>query len=190
MTRRPRPDRDVEREFRRWVATFAAEMRVGRLCLGEAVTEDVLNTALSGPIVCPMILVTLAFLVAAALLAAPLIAGSGPLRWPAVVFLVGTLLLLAEVITGQKLLSQIGILLILGASATFSWLLARGQVRARLLKQLRTGQTRGSGSRRAGAAGSRAVGGARRLVRWLRGPGQVPVHPGKQLLAGQRGTSV
>jgi hypothetical protein len=113
-----------------WVATFAAEMLVGRLSLGAAAIEDVLRTALSGPVAGPMVPVTLAFFVAVALLAAPLIVASGPLRWPAVVFVVGMGLVLAEVISSQKLLSQVGVLLVWGASAAFAWLLVRGQVRA------------------------------------------------------------
>ena len=65
------------------------------------------------------------------MLAVPLIAGSGPLRWPAAVLLIGTLLVLAEIISSQVLLSQIGNLLIWAASAAFAWLLVRGEADAR-----------------------------------------------------------
>jgi hypothetical protein len=75
-------------------------------------------------------LVGLAFFVGAVVFAVPLIAGSGPLRWPAVVLLAGTLLVLAEIISSQVLLSQIGNLLVWGGSAAFAWLLVRGEVGA------------------------------------------------------------
>ncbi|MGH2651750.1 MAG: hypothetical protein ACRDHK_11135, partial [Actinomycetota bacterium] len=65
----------------------------------------------------------LSLFVGAAVVAAPLIADSGPLRWPAVVLLAGTLFVLAEIISSQVLLSQIGNFLIWGGSAAFAWLL-------------------------------------------------------------------
>ncbi len=112
-------------------AIFVAEMLAGRLgSLGAAATEDFLDTMFSGPIAAPMIPVALAFFVGAAVFAVPLIAGSEPLRWPAVVFLVGTLLVLAEVASSQVLLSQIGSVLIWSGSVAFAWLLVRGEVGA------------------------------------------------------------
>ncbi len=112
-------------------AIFVAEMLAGRLgSLGVAATEDFLDTMFSGPIAGPMMPVALAFFVAAAVFAMPLIADSGPLRWPAVIFLVGTLLVLAEVISSQVLLSQIGNVLVWSGSAAFAWLLVRGEVGA------------------------------------------------------------
>jgi hypothetical protein len=112
-------------------AIFVAEMLAGRLSsLGVAATEDFLDTMFSGPIAGPMMPVALAFFVAAAVFAMPLIADSGPLRWPAVIFLVGTLLVLAEILSSQVLLSQIGNLLIWSGSAAFAWLLVRGEADA------------------------------------------------------------
>jgi ABC-type glucose/galactose transport system permease subunit len=108
-------------------ATFVAEMLAGRLgSLGVAATEEFLNTMFSGPIAGPMLPVVAAFPVGAAVAAAALIAGPGPLRWPAVVLLVGTLLVLAENISSQVLLSQIGSLLVWGGSVSVAWLLVRG----------------------------------------------------------------
>jgi hypothetical protein len=112
-------------------AVFVAEMLAGRLgSLGVAATEEFLDTMFSGPIAGPMMPVGLAFFVGAAVFAVPLIAGSGPLRWPAVVLLAGTLLVLAEILSSQVLLSQIGNLLVWGGSAAFAWLLVRGEVGA------------------------------------------------------------
>jgi hypothetical protein len=93
-------------------------------------TEEFLNTLFSGQIAGPLIPVAAAFLVGAAVVAAPLIADSGPLRWPAVVLLVGTLFVLAEIISSQVLLSQIGNALIWSASAAVAWLLVRAEVGA------------------------------------------------------------
>ena len=73
-----------------------------------------------------MIPVALAFLVVSAVFAVPLIVGSKPLRWPALVFLVGTLLVPGEIIFSQVLLSQIGGLLVWGGSVAFARLLVRG----------------------------------------------------------------
>jgi hypothetical protein len=112
-------------------ALFVAEMLAGRLgSLGAAATEEFLETMFSGPIAGPMLLVALALFVGAAVFAVPLIAGGGPLRWPAVVLLVGVLLVLAEIVSAQVLLSQIGNLLIWGGSAAFAWLLVRGEAGA------------------------------------------------------------
>jgi hypothetical protein len=120
-------------------AIFVAEMLAGRLgAVGAAGTEDFLDTMFSGPIAAPIIPVTLAFFVGAAVFAVPLIAGSGPLRWPAVALLVGVLLVLAEIMTSQVLLSQIGNLLIWSGSVTFAWLLVRGE--AGVPEQARAGQ--------------------------------------------------
>jgi hypothetical protein len=112
-------------------AIFVAEMLAGRFgSLGAAATEEFLETMFSGPIAGPMLPVALALFVGAAVFAAPLIAGGGPLRWPAVVLLVGTLLVLAEIISSQVLLSQIGNFLVWGGSAAFAWLLVRGEAGA------------------------------------------------------------
>jgi hypothetical protein len=112
-------------------AVFVAEMMVGRFgSLGVVVTEQFLGTMFSGPIAGVLMPVTLSFFLGAAMLAASLIAGSGPLRWPAAVLLAGTLLVLAEIISGQVLLSQIGNLLAWGASAAFALLLVRGEADA------------------------------------------------------------
>lgn len=108
-------------------AIFVAEMLAGRLgSVGPAATEDLLGTMFSGPIAAPMLPVALAFFVGAAVFAVPLIVGSGPLRWPAVVLLAGVLLVLAEIISSQVLLSQIGNLLIWSGGVAFAWLLVRG----------------------------------------------------------------
>jgi hypothetical protein len=112
-------------------AIFLAEMLAGRLgSLGAAATEQFLNTMFSAPVAAPLIPIALALFVGAAVVTAPLIAGSGPLRWPAVVFLVGTLLVLGEVISSQVLLSQLGGLLIWGGSVSVAWLLVRGEAGA------------------------------------------------------------
>jgi ABC-type glucose/galactose transport system permease subunit len=112
-------------------ATFVAEMLAGRFgALGAAATEELLNTTFSGPIAGPVLPVVAAFFVAAAVFALPLIAGSGPLRWPAVVLLAGVLLILAEIVSAQVLLSQIGNFLVWGGSVAFAWLLVRGEVGA------------------------------------------------------------
>jgi hypothetical protein len=112
-------------------AIFVAEMLAGRFgSLGAAATEQFLETMFSAPIVGPMIPVAAAFFAGAAVAAMPLIAGSRPLRWPAVVLLVGTLLILAEIISSQVLLSQIGNLLVWGGSVSVAWLLVRGDVGA------------------------------------------------------------
>jgi len=110
-------------------AVFIGEMLAGRFgAVGAAATEQFLNTMFSGPIAGPMLLVGLAFFVGAAVFAMPLIAGSGPLRWSAVVLLAGTLLILAEIISSQVLLSQIGNFLVWGGSAVIARLLVRGEV--------------------------------------------------------------
>jgi hypothetical protein len=120
-------------------AIFVAEMLAGRLgSVGPAATEDFLDTMFSGPIAAPMLPVALAFFLGAAVFAVPLIAASGPLRWPAVVLLVGVLLVLAEIISSQVLLSQIGNLLIWSGSVAFAWLLVRGEAGAPV--QARAGQ--------------------------------------------------
>ena len=112
-------------------AIFVAEMLAGRFgSLGAAATEEFLETMFSGPIAGPMLPAALALFVGAAVFAAPLIAGGGPLRWPAMVLLVGTLLVLAEITSSQVLLSQIGNLLIWSGSAAFAWLLVRGEAGA------------------------------------------------------------
>lgn len=112
-------------------AIFVAEMLAGRLgAVSAAATEEFLDTMFSGPIAGPMLPVALAFFVGAAVFAVPLIAASGPLRWPAVVLLVGILLVLAEIISSQVLLSQIGNVLVWSGSVAFAWLLVRGEVGA------------------------------------------------------------
>jgi hypothetical protein len=112
-------------------AIFVAEMLAGRLgSVGAAATEEFLDTMFSGPIAGPMLPVTLAFFVGAAVFAVPLIVDAGPLRWPAAVLLAGVLLVLAEIISSQVLLSQIGNLLIWSGSVAFAWLLVRGEVGA------------------------------------------------------------
>ncbi len=110
---------------------FAAEMLAGRFgSLGAVATREFLDTLFSGPIAGPMIPVGAALFVGAAVVAVPLIADSGPLRWPALVLLVGMLLVLAEIISSQVLLSQIGNFLIWIGSAAFAWLLVRSEVGA------------------------------------------------------------
>jgi hypothetical protein len=112
-------------------AIFVAEMLAGRLgSAGAAATEEFLDTMFSGPIAGPMLPVALAFFLGATVFAVPLIVGSGPLRWPAVVLLAGVLLVLAEIISSQVLLSQIGNLLVWGGSVGFARLLVRGRVDA------------------------------------------------------------
>jgi hypothetical protein len=112
-------------------AIFVAEMLVGRFgSLGAAATEGLLDTTFSGPIAGPMITVAAAFFVGAAVGAVVLIAGSGPLRWPALALLAGTLLIVAEIISSQVLLSQVGNLLVWGGGASIAWLLVRGEVGA------------------------------------------------------------
>jgi hypothetical protein len=112
-------------------AIFVAEMLAGRLgALGAGATQEFLDTMFSGPIAGPVIPVALALFVGAAVLAVPLIADSGSLRWPAAVLLVGTLFVLAEIISSLVLLSQIGNFLIWSGSAAFAWLLVRGEVGA------------------------------------------------------------
>ena len=77
-------------------ALFVAEMLAGVLgSLGVAATEQFLQAMFSGPIAGPMLPVAFAFFVGAAMFAVPLIADSGPLRWPAAVLLSGTSLVLA-----------------------------------------------------------------------------------------------
>jgi hypothetical protein len=106
-------------------------MLAGRLgAASAAATEDFLDTMFSGPIAGPMIPVALAFFMGAAVFAGPLIVGSGPLRWPAVVLLAGVLLVLAEILSSQVLLSQIGNLLIWSGSVAFARLLVRGKAGA------------------------------------------------------------
>jgi hypothetical protein len=109
-------------------AIFAAEMLAGVFgSLGVAATEEFLRAMFSGPIAGPILPLTLAFFAGATMLAMPLIADAGRLRWPALVLLTGTLLVLAEIISSQVLLSQIGNLLIWGASAAIAVLLVRGE---------------------------------------------------------------
>jgi hypothetical protein len=120
-------------------AIFVAELLAGRLgSVGAAATEDFLATMFSGPIAGPLIPVALAFFVGAAVFAVPFIAGSGPLRWPAVVLLAGVLLVLAEIISSQVLLSQIGNLLIWIGGLAFARLVVRGEAGAQA--QARPGQ--------------------------------------------------
>ena len=120
-------------------AIFVGEMLAGRLgSVGAAATEDFLATMFSGPIAGPLIPVALAFFVGAAVFAVPFIAGSGPLRWPAVVLLAGVLLVLAEIISSQVLLSQIGNLLIWIGGIAFARLVVRGEAGAQA--QARPGQ--------------------------------------------------
>lgn len=110
-------------------AVFVGEMLAGRFgAVSAAATEVFLGTLFSGPIAGPMLLAGLAFFLGAALFAVALVAEPGPLRWPAAVLLAGTLLILAEILSSQVLLSQIGNLLVWGASAAFAWLLVRGEV--------------------------------------------------------------
>ena len=110
---------------------FVGEMVAGRLgAVSAAATEEFLGTLFSGPIAGPMLVAGLAFFVGAAVLAVPLIAEPGPLRWPAAVLLAGTLLILAEIISSQVLLSQIGNLLVWGGSVSAAWLLVRGELGA------------------------------------------------------------
>ena len=112
-------------------AIFVAEMLAGRFgSLGAAATEELLEAMFSGPVAGPMLAAALALFLGAAVFAAPLIAGGGPLRWPAVALQVGTLLVLAEILSSQVLLSQIGNLLIWSGSAAIAWLLVRGEVGA------------------------------------------------------------
>jgi hypothetical protein len=109
-------------------AIFVGEMLAGRIgSLGVAATEEFLGTMFSGPIAGPVTPVALAFFVATAVFAVPLIAVSGPLRRPAVLVLTGTLLVVAEILSSQVLLSQIGNFLVWAGSATFAWLLVRGE---------------------------------------------------------------
>ena len=112
-------------------AVFVAEMLAGRLgAVSAAAAEEFLETMLSGPIAGPMLPVVAAFFVGAMVVAAPLIAGPGPLRWPAVAFLAGTLLILAEIISSQVLLSQVGNCLVWVGGVSVAWLLVRGEVGA------------------------------------------------------------
>jgi hypothetical protein len=112
-------------------AIFVAEMLAGRLgSLGAAATRGLLEAMFSGPIAGPVTPVLAAFFVGAWVAAVALIAGSRPLRWPAVVLLAGTLLILAEIVSSQVLLSQIGNLLVWGGSVSVAWLLVRGEVGA------------------------------------------------------------
>jgi hypothetical protein len=115
-------------------AIFVAEMLAGRLGpVGLAAAEEFLETMFSGPIAGPMMPVALSFFVGTAVLAVPLIAGPGPLRWPARVLLAGVLLILAEILSAQVLLSQIGNFLVWGGSVAFAWLLVRGEAGARAI---------------------------------------------------------
>jgi hypothetical protein len=112
-------------------ATFLAEMLAGRLgSTSAAATQDLLAAMFSGPIAGPMIPVMLALFVGTAVFAVPLVAGSEPLRWPAMVLLVGVILILAEILSSQVLLSQVGNFLVWGGSAAFARLLVRGEVGA------------------------------------------------------------
>lgn len=108
-------------------AVFVAEMLAGRLAstAGAAATEDLLDVMFSGPIAGPMTPIMLSLFVGTAVLAVPLIADGPPIRWPAAALLVGTLLIMAEIISSQVLLSQIGNVMVWGASAAFAWLLIR-----------------------------------------------------------------
>jgi hypothetical protein len=112
-------------------AVFIGEMLAGRLgAVGPAATVQFLDTMFSGPIAGPMLLVGLAFFMGTAVFTVPLIAASGPLRWPAAALLTGTLLILAEIASSQVLLSQLGNLLAWAGSVAFARLLVRGEVSA------------------------------------------------------------
>jgi hypothetical protein len=112
-------------------AVFVGEMLAGRLGAGSAAAaENLLDTMFSGPIAAPVIPVLLCFFAGAVVFALPLTGDSGPLRWPAAVFLAGIVLVVAEVVSSQVVLSQIGNFLIWGGSVAFAWLLVRGEVGA------------------------------------------------------------
>jgi len=112
-----------------FAAILVAEMIAGRLgALDAEATEEFLDTMFSAAIAGPLIPVAMALFAGAAVVAVPLIADPGPLRWPALVLLVGLLFVLAEIISSQVLLSQIGNFLIWGGSVGFAWRLVRGEV--------------------------------------------------------------
>jgi hypothetical protein len=112
-------------------AVFMGEMLAGRLGAGSAAAaENLLDTMFSGPIAAPVIPALLCFFAGAVVFALPLTGDSGPLRWPAAVFLAGIVLVMAEVVSSQVVLSQIGNFLIWGGSVAFAWLLVRGEVGA------------------------------------------------------------
>lgn len=105
-------------------AIFVGEMLIGRYIADGA--EISAATALfesfeSAFVVGVVIVGGFAFFAGVAVFTATLARADGPTRWPAVAFAIGTLLILAEIVTARVLLSQIGNVVILAASAAFAW---------------------------------------------------------------------
>lgn len=109
-------------------AVFVFEMLMGRFVAEGAdrpTAIALLETFQSPEVFLALAPGLLAFFAGTALFVAPLASAPGPFRWPALGFALGAVLILGEIILAEVLLSQIGNILILIASAAFARLLMR-----------------------------------------------------------------
>jgi hypothetical protein len=105
-------------------SVFVAEMLIGRFVTDGAdasAAAALLETFQSAAVLGVVMLGGVAFFSGIAAFAMPLVLADDGLRWPAALYLLGAALILAEIITAQVLLSQIGNVVILVASASFAW---------------------------------------------------------------------
>jgi hypothetical protein len=111
-----------------FAAVFVAEMTIGRYVSDGAdavAATDLLDTFQSGQVLGVVMLGGIAFFGGVAALAISLATIDRSLRWPALVYGFGTLLILAEIVSSEVLLSQVGNIVILGASTWFAWHILR-----------------------------------------------------------------
>lgn len=106
------------------IAIFVFEMLIGRFVTDGAdmaAATALLETFQSGWVLGAVIVPAAAFFAGVAVISIALVLTGGPLRWPALAFGLGALMILAEIITSEVLLSQIGNVVVLAASAAFAW---------------------------------------------------------------------
>lgn len=114
---------------------FVAEMLVGRFLTDgadSAAATDLMESMFSGPMMGAVGPGMLAFFVATAIFAIPLMRAGGKRRWIAALYSIGATLILAEILSAQVMLSQIGNFLILCGGATAAWLVLQDEVRPQM----------------------------------------------------------
>jgi hypothetical protein len=110
-------------------AVFTMEMLIGRYVSDGADPGDdraLLEAFQYGPVLGVVLAGVLLFFGGIAAVTVALAGTGGRFRWPALVSALGALLILGEIFSAQVRLSQIGNIIVFGASAWFAWLVSRG----------------------------------------------------------------
>ena len=101
-------------------AVFAFEMVLGSFVVADREAAVALIETFNSRVLVALLPGMLAFFVGTGLSIVPLVATTGPLRWPALCLGLGALLILGEMISAQVVLSQIGNVLIFIAGIGFA----------------------------------------------------------------------